>query len=105
MYLLLRRCCRSRTLSRSKASRPASADLVFAGAEVSARNILSRFLALTLDRPGVNVVLTSGNSHRRAAEVTAFFLPKPYRVAEAARCIRSLLEDPQQGVDEGDPPR
>jgi hypothetical protein len=54
--------------------------------------------------PGVNVILTFGNSHGRAAEVAAFFLPKPYRVAEAAHCIRSLLEDPQQGVDEGDPP-
>jgi CheY-like chemotaxis protein len=53
--------------------------------------------------PGINVVLTSGNSHRRAAEVTAFFLPKPTawrkQPVASARCSKTH----RKGVDERDP--
>jgi CheY-like chemotaxis protein len=75
-----------------------SIDIVFSDIQMpGSMDGLSLARWISYHHPGVNVVLTSGNSHRRAAEVTASFLPKPYRVAEAARCIRSLLEDPQQG--------
>jgi CheY-like chemotaxis protein len=47
--------------------------------------------------PGIHVILTSAISHaRRAGEIGASFLPKPYRLAEAARRIGSLLKDPPQ---------
>jgi CheY-like chemotaxis protein len=47
--------------------------------------------------PGIHVILTSAISHaRRAGEMGAGFLPKPYRLAEAARRIASLLNDPPQ---------
>jgi CheY-like chemotaxis protein len=47
--------------------------------------------------PGIHVILTSAISHaRRAGEIGAGFLPKPYRLAEAARRIASLLNDPPQ---------
>jgi DNA-binding response OmpR family regulator len=42
--------------------------------------------------PGTRVVLTSGNADAaRAAEVAEIFFPKPYRTAEVAMRIRSLL--------------
>lgn len=45
--------------------------------------------------PGIHVILTSAISHaRRAGESGAGFLMKPYRLAEAARRIRSLLDHP-----------
>ena len=45
--------------------------------------------------PGIHVILTSAISHaRRAGESGAGFLMKPYRLAEAARRIASLLNDP-----------
>ena len=45
--------------------------------------------------PGIHVILTSAISHvRRAGESGAGFLPKPYRLAEAARRIASVLNDP-----------
>ena len=45
--------------------------------------------------PGIHVILTSAVSHARsAAESGAGFLLKPYRLAEAARRIASLLNDP-----------
>jgi DNA-binding NtrC family response regulator len=47
--------------------------------------------------PGVRVILTSAVSHaRRAGEIAAHFLPKPYRLAEAAHRIGSLLNTPRQ---------
>jgi CheY-like chemotaxis protein len=47
--------------------------------------------------PGIHVILTSAISYaRRAREIGAGFLPKPYRLAEAARRIGSLLNDPPQ---------
>jgi two-component system, response regulator PdtaR len=51
---------------------------------------------VTDHHPGVHVILTSAISHaRRAGEVRAAgFLPKPYRLAEVARRIGSLLSDP-----------
>jgi DNA-binding NtrC family response regulator len=45
-------------------------------------------------RPGVHIILTSGNRFAARAEVAAF-LAKPYRVREALRLISALLEDPQ----------
>ena len=46
--------------------------------------------------PGIPVILTSGVSHAgRAARIAALFLPKPYRLAEVALRIRSLLEGSQ----------
>jgi CheY-like chemotaxis protein len=48
--------------------------------------------------PGIQVILTSAISHARsAAESGAGFLRKPYRLAEAARRIASLLNDPPRG--------
>jgi DNA-binding NtrC family response regulator len=48
--------------------------------------------------PGVHVILTSGiRNAARAGEIPAVFLSKPYRLAEVARCIGSLLEEPQRG--------
>jgi CheY-like chemotaxis protein len=48
-------------------------------------------------RPGIQVILTSAISHaRRAGQSGAGFLRKPYRLAEAARRIASLLNDPPQ---------
>jgi CheY-like chemotaxis protein len=45
--------------------------------------------------PGIHVILTSAISHaRRAGQRGAGFLLKPYRLAEAARRIASLLDDP-----------
>jgi CheY-like chemotaxis protein len=45
--------------------------------------------------PGIHVILTSAISHaRRAGESGAGFLMKPYRLAEAARRIASLLNHP-----------
>jgi CheY-like chemotaxis protein len=45
--------------------------------------------------PGIRVILTSAISHaRRAGQSGAGFLMKPYRLAEAARRIASLLNDP-----------
>ena len=45
--------------------------------------------------PRIHVILTSAISHaRRAGESGAGFLMKPYRLAEAARRIASLLNDP-----------
>jgi CheY-like chemotaxis protein len=42
--------------------------------------------------PGIHVVLTSGNADSaRATEVAELFVPKPYRAAEVATHIRSLL--------------
>ena len=53
---------------------------------------------VTDHHPGVQVILTSAITHaRRAGEIGAGFLPKPYRLAEAARRIGSLLNDPRQG--------
>jgi CheY-like chemotaxis protein len=47
--------------------------------------------------PGIHVILTSAISYaRRAREIGAGFLPKPYRLAEAARRIGALLDDPPQ---------
>ena len=47
--------------------------------------------------PGIHVILTSAISHaRRAGESGAGFLMKPYRLAEAARRIASLLNNPPQ---------
>ena len=47
--------------------------------------------------PGIQVILTSAISHARSAGRSgAGFLPKPYRLAEAARRIASLLNDPPQ---------
>ena len=47
--------------------------------------------------PGVHVILTSAISHAaRAGEIAMAFLPKPYRLAEAALRIRSLFDHPQQ---------
>ena len=47
--------------------------------------------------PGIQVILTSAISHaRRAGEIGVDFLRKPYRLAEAARRIGSLLKDPPQ---------
>ena len=45
--------------------------------------------------PGTHIILTSAISHARSAGRSgAGFLPKPYRLAEAARRIASLLNDP-----------
>src|SRR5271156_2242035 len=45
--------------------------------------------------PGIHVILTSGINHAaRAGGITALFLPKPFRLAEVALRIGSLLEDP-----------
>jgi two-component system, response regulator PdtaR len=45
--------------------------------------------------PGIHAILTSAISQgRRAGEIGAGFLAKPYRLAEAARRIGSLLNDP-----------
>jgi len=45
--------------------------------------------------PGIRVILTSAISHaRRAGEIGAAYLPKPYRLAEAARRIGFLLNEP-----------
>ena len=53
---------------------------------------------ITDHHPGVQVILTSAISQaRRAGEIGAGFLPKPYRLAEAVRRIGSLLNDPRQG--------
>ena len=42
--------------------------------------------------PGTRVVLTSGNADAaRAIEIAELFFPKPYRTAEVAMRIRSLL--------------
>ena len=47
--------------------------------------------------PGTHIILTSAISRaRRAGQSGAGFLPKPYRLAEAARRIASLLNDPPQ---------
>jgi CheY-like chemotaxis protein len=47
--------------------------------------------------PGIHVILTSAISHaRRAGQSGAGFLMKPYRLAEAARRIASLLNNPPQ---------
>ena len=47
--------------------------------------------------PGIHVILTSAIGHaRRAGQSGADFLSKPYRLAEAARRIASLLNDPPQ---------
>jgi two-component system, response regulator PdtaR len=47
--------------------------------------------------PGIQVILTSAISHTRRAGLSgASFLPKPYRLAEAARRIASLLNEPPQ---------
>jgi CheY-like chemotaxis protein len=44
--------------------------------------------------PGIAVVLTSGNADgARATEVAEFFFSKPYRMAEVAFRIRSLLSE------------
>jgi CheY-like chemotaxis protein len=48
--------------------------------------------------PGIHIILTSAISHaRRAGEIGVDFLRKPYRLAEAARRIGSLLNEPPQG--------
>jgi CheY-like chemotaxis protein len=45
--------------------------------------------------PGIHVILTSAIGHAcRAGQSVADFLSKPYRLAEAARRIASLLNDP-----------
>ena len=47
--------------------------------------------------PGIHVILTSAIGHaRRAGQSGADFLSKPYRLAEAARRIASLFNDPPQ---------
>jgi DNA-binding NtrC family response regulator len=47
--------------------------------------------------PGVHVILTSAISHAACAEeIAVSFLPKPYRLTEAALRVRSLLDHPQQ---------
>jgi DNA-binding NtrC family response regulator len=47
--------------------------------------------------PGIHVILTSAIGHaRRAGQSGAGFLMKPYRLAEAARRIASLLNNPPQ---------
>ena len=47
------------------------------------------------NHPGIHVILTSAIGHaRRAGQSGAGFLSKPYRLAEAARRIASLLNDP-----------
>jgi DNA-binding NtrC family response regulator len=49
---------------------------------------------VTDHHPGIHVILTSAIGHVRAAgESGAAFLQKPYRLAEAARRIGSLLND------------
>ena len=45
--------------------------------------------------PGIHIILTSAiGQARRAREIGATFLPKPYRLAEAAHRIGALLNHP-----------
>src|SRR5215510_5154846 len=62
-------------------------DLVFS--DVTMPGVMDGFgLArwVVVHHPGIHVILTSAISHaRRAGEIGAGYLPKPYRLAEAAR--------------------
>jgi|SRR5208282_169915 len=52
---------------------------------------------ISVHHPGIHVILTSGIHHAAQGRGTKdLFLPKPFRLAEVALRIHSLLEDPLQ---------
>lgn len=53
-------------------------------------------LWISQQRPGVDVVLTSGYPHDSQAVGAKVFLPKPYRLPEVVFRIRALLDDWQR---------
>src|SRR5262249_53776408 len=73
-------------------------DLVFSDIEMPGpMNGVGLAHWVSYNWPGIRVILTSGVRRAAEAREIAAFLSKPYRLAEAALRVRSLLGGPAQG--------